>query len=118
MKNKKLRKFLYGFFYAIIFLIVVAQPLSMLYREKGAFFSKGYMSQYDSFKRAYETSQYVQKKNPGIIPDDTFEAFVGGALLRGVNPIHIVHEHPPLGRYIIAFSILLFDNARTLIPPL
>lgn len=52
------------------------------------------------------------------MPDETFEAFVGGAFLRGVNPIHIVHEHPPMGRYIIAFSILLFDNPRTIILPL
>ena len=30
-----------------------------------------------------------------------------------MNPIHIVHDHPPLGRYIVSLSILLFDNAQT-----
>jgi len=52
------------------------------------------------------------------MPDEVFESFVGGAFIRGVNPILIVHEHPPLGRYIIGFSTLLFDNAATLIIPL
>jgi len=34
--------------------------------------------------------------------------------LTGVNPILIVTDHPPLGRYIIALSILLFDNEVTI----
>ena len=34
--------------------------------------------------------------------------------MKGVNPIHIVHDHPPLGRYIVSLSILLFDNAQTI----
>lgn len=118
MKNKRLRKLSYGFFCAIVFLIVVFQPLSSLYRQRETFFSSGYSKMYSYLQSLYYSSQYIKKDNPGIIPDDTFEAFVGGAFLRGVNPIHIVHEHPPMGRYIIAFSILLFDNAHTLILPL
>ncbi|MEK7534727.1 MAG: hypothetical protein AAB600_05380, partial [Patescibacteria group bacterium] len=79
--------------------------------------TKGYNAQYESLKSAYYNSQYAKKENPGIMPDETFESFAGGAFARGVNPILIVHEHPPLGRYIIGLSTILFDNAKTLILP-
>jgi len=104
----------YKIFCVIFFLIVIAQPLSILYKGREAFFSRGYMSQYDLFKRAYGGSQYVQKKNPGIMPDQTLESYAGGAFLKGVNPISIVHDQPPLGRYIISLSILVFDNQNTI----
>lgn len=116
--DEKLRKFSYGFLCAIFFLIAVFRPISILYKERQTFFGPGYSKIYTYLESSYYSSQYVKKENPGIMPDQTFEAFVGGAFLRGVNPIHIVHEHPPMGRYIIAFSILLFDNASTLILPL
>lgn len=104
--------------HAILILLILARPVSEVYERRDMFFSRGFMAVFPSYEKAYYSSQYVKKENPGIIPDDTFEAFVGGAFLRGVNPILIVHEHPPMGRYIIALSILLFDNPRTLIIPL
>lgn len=104
--------------HAILILLILARPVAEVYERRDMFFSRGFMAVFPSYEKAYYSSQYVKKENPGIIPDDTFEAFVGGAFLRGVNPILIVHEHPPMGRYIIALSILLFDNPRTLIIPL
>lgn len=104
--------------HAILIFLILARPVSEVYERRDIFFSRGFMAVFPSYEKAYYSSQYVKKENPGIIPDDTFEAFVGGAFLRGVNPILIVHEHPPMGRYIIALSILLFDNPRTLIIPL
>ncbi len=117
--EKKIRKRkIYRIIFSIILILLLLRPALTLYSQKDIFISKGYSKIYNYLESSYYSSQYVQKKNPGIMPDQTFEAFVGGAFLRGVNPIHIVHEHPPLGRYIIAFSILLFDNASTLILPL
>ena len=116
-KKVKKRK-IYRVIFSIILILILLRPALVFYSEKDIFISKGYSKTYDYLKSSYYSSQYVQKKNPGIMPDDTFEAFVGGAFLRGFNPIHIVHEHPPMGRYIIAFSILVFDNAHTLILPL
>lgn len=104
--------------YFIFILLILARPVSEVYRQRDIFFSRGFMAVFPSYEKAYYSSQYVKKENPGIMPDDTFEAFVGGAFLRGTNPILIVHEHPPMGRYIIALSILLFDNPRTIIVPL
>lgn len=116
-KKIKKRK-IYRVIFSIILILLLLRPALAFYSQKDIFTSKGYSKIYNYLESSYSSSQYMQKKNPGIMPDETFEAFVGGALLRGVNPIHIVHEHPPLGRYIIAFSILLFDNAHTIILPL
>lgn len=104
---------------AIIFILVAfIAPINLISQNKDAFFAKGYANSYNMLGEAYNSSQYVKKENPGIVPDETFEAFVAGAFIRGVNPIHIVHEHPPLGRYIIGLSIIFFDNASTITIPL
>lgn len=116
-KKIKKRK-IYRVIFSIILILLLLRPALTLYSQKDIFISKGYSKIYNYLESSYYSSQYVKKENPGIMPDDTFEAFVGGAFLRGVNPINIVHEHPPMGRYIIAFSILLFDNAHTFILPL
>lgn len=102
----------------ILFVITFTRPAILVYERREAFLSRGFMAQFKSYEKAYYSSQYMNKINPGPIPDETFESFVGGAFLKGRNPILIVHEHPPLGRYIIALSIWLFDNPRTIIVPL
>lgn len=112
--GKKVKDSRYKLFCVIFFLIAVIQPISIIYKERDTFFSKGYSQQYENFKRAYSTSQYVQKEEPGVIPDQTLESFAGGAFLRGVNPTSIIHDQPPTGRYMLSLSILLFDNANTI----
>lgn len=83
----------------------------LLYQNRESFFYRNY--QYEPLKRAYETSQYVTKINPGIIPDQTMEAYAGGALIRGANPILVLSDQPPLGLYLIGLSIIIFNNATT-----
>lgn len=100
---------------AILFFALVARPLFSIYQQQEKFFARGYSAHYQEYKQAYESSQYVKKNNPGIIPDQTLESYAGGAFLKGVNPIHIIHDQPPLGRYLIALSILVFDNQNTII---
>ena len=117
MKKLFSYKYLYPFVCIIFFILIFIRPASILFRNIDYFFAKGYNLQYESLKSAYYSSQYAKKENPGIMPDETFESFAGGAFVRGVNPILIVHEHPPLGRYIIGLSTILFDNAKTLILP-
>lgn len=99
----------------LLFLVVIlARPTGQLYSQLPSFANRGYNNHFPALKSAYYSSQYVQKKNPGIIPDGTLESFAGGIFLKGLNPILIVHDQPPMGRYIISLSILLFDNASTL----
>ena len=113
--RKKVNKaFLYKLFCIVLFLIAIIQPISILYKGSETFFSRGYMSRYDSIKEVYDGSQYVKKKNAGIIPDQALESFAGGAFLKGINPILIIHDQPPMGRYILSLSILLFDNVNTI----
>lgn len=102
----------------ITVLIIIARPISIVVQQKDLFFSKGYMKNYENLHFAYDNSQYVKKDKPGIILDETLESFAAGAFLKGLNPILIVHDQPPLGRYITALSILIFDNARTITLPL
>lgn len=104
--------------YCAILIAIFIQPVMVIYQKKDVYFSPGYSKKYESFKSLYYSSQYVQKKNPSIIPDNILESFAGGAFLKGMNPILIIHDQPPLGRYITALSILLFDNQLTMTVPL
>lgn len=114
----KIIKKMYKLLLIMVFLASFIRPALLVYERRDSFLSRGFMEQFTSYQKAYYSSQYMNKINPGPIPDETFESFVGGALLKGTNPILIVHEHPPMGRYIIALSIWLFDNPRTIIIPL
>lgn len=106
------------FFWVLFLIAVLIRPIQLLYNQRDVFFSPGYEKRYELFKNLYYSSQYVQKINPGIIPDNTLESFAGGIFIKGLNPILIVHDQPPLGRYLIGLSIFLFDNPNTLTVPL
>lgn len=112
------KSILYRFLFVIILLVIFIKPVLLLYNQRNTFFSRGYTSQFEALKKAYHSSQYIKKVNPSIIPDEALEAFIGGFLQKGGNPIMVTHDHPPLGRYLIAISITLFDNANTIIIPL
>ncbi len=102
-------------FYVILLFLVLYRPASYIASHQDLYFSRTYNTRYESLKKLYYSSQYVVRKNPVIIPDETTEAFAAGAFLRGMNPIHIIHDHPPLGKYILSVSILLFNNENTII---
>lgn len=48
-------------------------------------------------------------KNKGI-SDAQLYSYVGYEYIRGINPTLLNPEHPPLGKYLIGLSILLFHN--------
>lgn len=108
-----MKKDIYKIFCLAILVIIFWHPLNVAYSQRDYFFSPGYNAIYPQLKNQYYSSQYAKKNSTSIMPDEYFESFAGGIFLRGLNPILIVHEHPPMGRYIIALSIFLFDNART-----
>lgn len=103
-----------NYLFLILLFALLVNPFSVLFKNQSSYFSKGYNNQYESLKKAYYSSQYVNKHPTGSMPDETLEAFAGGIFLHGLNPILIVHDQPPLGRYIIALSILIFDNEKTI----
>lgn len=95
-----------------LLLLFFIRPAFTIYEQRDKYFFGGYNQKFESYKYLYYSSQYVQKKNPIIIPDEIFELFTAGAYLNGLNPILITHDHPPMGRYILAVSIYFFDNAN------
>ena len=104
--------------YCVIFLSILTlsllRPINALYSQKDIFFLQGYSKIYNYLEKSYYSSQYAIKKNPSIMPDQTLESFAGGAFLKGTNPILIIHDQPPMGRYILSLSIALFDNPNTI----
>lgn len=98
----------------VLLTIVLVRPIGAVSQVWEKFSRPGYWQQYPDLAAAYGSSQYMVKNAPAIIPDETFEAFAGGYLARGGNPILITHDHPPLGRYFFAFSALAFDNVHTM----
>jgi len=102
--------------FTLVCTAIFFQFFSLLFQNRTKFFEPHYDKEYVVLKNAYYASQYAKKNSQAIITDEVFESFAGGAFLKGMNPIHIVHDHPPLGRYIISLSILLFNNASTVIP--
>lgn len=108
--KKKIKKIKRAAFILFLFLILL-RPAVLIFQNKDIYFGRVY--NYVEFKHAYETSQYVTKVNPGIIPDQTMEAYAGGALIRGANPILVLSDQPPLGLYLIGLSIIIFDNQTT-----
>lgn len=102
-------------FKTLLIFLLIAPSLGVIHSRKEVFFNHDYWERYEGYKNSYYSSQYVQKENPEIIPDEIFNGFAGGFFLLGNNPIHIVHDHPPLGRYLISLSILIFKNEHLLI---
>lgn len=50
------------------------------------------------------------------IPDETVYSYAGGAYLKGADPIIVEPTQPPLGKYLLALSILLTHSENTIVP--
>jgi hypothetical protein len=111
MKYKKIALFL------LLCIAIFAQAIFVIYTQREKFFSHNYMTSFDIYKNKYYNSQYTKKNPKYIISDSALESFAGGVFLKGLNPILITHDHPPLGRYLVAISILLFNNQHIVILP-
>lgn len=96
---------------SLFFLYSFGQIWLVVAERSTNFFSPVYTEKtYKDLERAFNHSQYRVKENPGIIPDETVFSYASGAYLHGVDPIYINSEHTPLGKYLIAISILVFKN--------
>lgn len=68
-----------------------------------------YWQRFPALKKKYYDSIYANKKGP-FIRDEYVYSFAAGSLLKGVSPVLVNPETPPLGKYFISLSILLFKN--------
>ncbi|HUD45083.1 MAG TPA: hypothetical protein VMR41_06055 [Patescibacteria group bacterium] len=83
---------------------------STVYSQGGKYITHNYWQRFPSLKQTYLNSQYVNKHATGFIPDEVAASYTGGAFIQGANPLYIVPDAPPLGKYLIGLSILLFQN--------
>ncbi|MEM4230360.1 MAG: glycosyltransferase family 39 protein [Candidatus Pacearchaeota archaeon] len=74
-----------------------------------------YWQNFSSLEKIFLDSQYVNKNPPGWIPDETAFSYAGGKLIKGENPVLVVPDAPPLGKYIIGLSTIIFNNDSTFI---
>lgn len=104
MKKEKIISFLI-IFLSIFYLIIV------LLSNKKNIFEK---FNPDLYQKKYLESQWVIPQSKNQISDIDLYAYAGYKYVKGENPILINPEAPPLGKYIIGLSILLFQNFRIL----
>jgi len=96
----------------IVFLLLIIsfwQNLTFIFSNR-EYFTRHFDPQF--FSRLYSESQYVKgQASEGGIGDDGLYAFAGYYYLFQKGDVSSVNfEHPPLGKYLIGLSILLFNN--------
>lgn len=101
-RNKK--KIISLIFFIVIVFIIGRQIINLDFGQNYNF---------NSYKDAYEDSQYTGGK--GLIPDQAVYRYAAGAYMQGASPLKINPETPPLGKYILALSVLLFKNTTQII---
>lgn len=68
-----------------------------------------------SFAQLYGNSQYVRgEATQQRIDDATLYIYAGYAYVQGEDPTTVNFEHPPLGKYVLGLSYLLFGNSLIL----
>ena len=74
-------------------------------------YTPDYWQRFPHLKERYLDSQYATKKpTQGWISDAAAYAYTGGALITGMNPVLVVPDAPPLGKYLIGLSAVIFNN--------
>ena len=107
------------FFQKIIFFIflgvIIFNVASTVFSLKEKYFSNNYWKNFKSLEKVFLGSQYVNKNPIGWIPDEVAFSYSGGKLIKGESPVLVVPDAPPLGKYLIGLSALIFNNDNTVI---
>ncbi len=90
--------------------IIFFNLATTLYHNKDKFITFNYWQTFSEQKKTFYSSQYKTKKYEAFIKDEVAYSYVGGALIRGENPIFNIPEAPPLGKYLIGLSAIWFNN--------
>ena len=81
-----------------------------VFANKSIYFNTTYWQRFPILEKVFLDSQYVNKHPKGWIPDETAFSYAGGKLIKGTNPVLVVPDAPPLGKYIIGLSTIFFGN--------
>lgn len=109
---KTAKKFLKRLLPFVLVGIIVYNIGSVILSQSSKYLAQNYRQTFPQLKKAYLDSQYVNKNPKGWIPDEAVNSYAGGAYVQGVSPILIAPDTPPLGRYIIGFSGIVFNNVN------
>ncbi len=96
-------------------LIICFNICLLLFQQRSQYLDFNYWQKVPHLKYLYDNSQYVRKHHPIIISDQMLYAYAGGQYIKGVSPILINVDAPPLGKYLIGLSELLFNNESIVI---
>ncbi|HEV2339143.1 MAG TPA: hypothetical protein VGT05_00055 [Patescibacteria group bacterium] len=96
----------------ILLIITIYNILYVILFHKDSYFSFNYWRGFPALEKIYISSQYVNKHPIGWIPDETVNAYAGGKYIQGTLPQLIAPDTPPLGRYFIGLSAVVFNNAN------
>ncbi len=110
-KDKKIFS-LENFVKVLIIGLMVLNICVAIFDSKDKYLNFNFRDESKAMKEIYENSQYVSKKPKYIIPDETINTYAGWEYLKGVNPVLIAADTPPLGRYMIGLSGFLFNNVN------
>ena len=96
----------------IYFFISAVILVTKVYSQRSIFQER---YNYKEYKRRFDQSQWIvtnKNKNIAVLSDADLYSFVASELLQQKDPTVINFETPPLGKYLIAASIMIFDNQR------
>ncbi len=110
-KSKAIEKVIFLILLAVIFLNVG----NTVWNLRSKYFSSNYWQNFSGLEKVFLGSQYVNKNPKGWIPDETVFSYAGGKLIQGTNLVLVIPDAPPLGKYIIGLSALIFNNDSTFI---
>lgn len=95
---------------SILFIFIISLNMFLaILPVKQKYTSHDYWTRYPQLKKTYNASVYGTKYGP-FIKDEYVYSYAAGALIKGTSPILINPETPPLGKYLIGLSILVFNN--------
>lgn len=104
-----------SFIKPLVVCFILINVFFILFNNSKNFLSTNYWQTFDAQKKVFYDSQYKNKNFSSFIPDEVAYAYTGGALIRGENPVFNVPEAPPLGKYLIGLSAVLFNNPNIFI---
>ena len=110
LKSKKIKALI-----SLLFILVISfNVLFVVFTHKAIYFSNNYWQRFPKLEKLYLDSQYVNK-HPIWQRDEVIQAYAGGAFIKGINPVYVLPDTPPLGKYLIGLSALIFGNENIII---
>jgi len=99
---------------ALLIILIIYNVSSVFIQQKEKYVSRDYWKRFPQLKQDYLDSQYVNKHPKAWIGDEFAQSYSGGELIKGTNPVLVTADTPPLGKYLIGLSAILFNNEHIL----